>query len=86
MVTNLAAMAMAVLGPMVGVEFAVAAVLHPITGRLPDDGFRSVRSESARLLGKVMPFWYIASFVLLVAAGVTTRSRLIGLPRHCWWW
>ncbi|MCX4637117.1 DUF1772 domain-containing protein [Streptomyces platensis] len=53
-----------VVGLMVGVEFAVAAFVNPILDRLPDNGGLAARSDGARLLGKVMPFWYIGSVVL----------------------
>jgi uncharacterized iron-regulated membrane protein len=72
-------LAVLVVGPMVGSEFAVAAFVNPIVGRLPDDAFRTARSDSSRLLGKVMPFWYIASLGLLAAAAVVAHSRLIGI-------
>lgn len=60
--------AVSVVGTLVGSEFAVAAFLNPILGRLPDDAFRAARGDAARLLGRVMPFWYLASLALLVAA------------------
>ncbi|WP_432143673.1 anthrone oxygenase family protein [Streptomyces sp. bgisy084] len=53
-----------VVGLMVGVEFAVAAFVNPILDRLPNDSGLAARSDGARLLGKVMPFWYIGSVVL----------------------
>jgi len=53
-----------VVGLMVGVEFAVAAFVNPILDRLPDNGGLAARSDGARLLGRVMPFWYIGSVVL----------------------
>lgn len=66
---------MLVVGTLVGSEFAVAAFFRPILGRLPDDAFRAARGDSAGLLGKVMPFWYLASFALLVAVGVVADSQ-----------
>ncbi|GAA4488663.1 DUF1772 domain-containing protein [Rhodococcus olei] len=53
-----------VVGLMVGVEFAVAFVLNPILNGLPDDCAVRGRSHGGRMLGAVMPFWYIASLVL----------------------
>lgn len=70
-------LAVLVVGTMVGSEFAVAAFLHPIVGRLPGDAFHAARAESSRLLGKVMPFWYAVALVLLVLAAVLTRHPLI---------
>jgi Domain of unknown function (DUF1772) len=62
--------ALAIAGPMVGVEIAVAAFTHPVFDRLPDDAFRQARSHGSRVLGKAMPFWYIATLVVLIAAAV----------------
>ncbi|KAA9153055.1 DUF1772 domain-containing protein [Amycolatopsis acidicola] len=53
-----------IVGVMVGVEFAVAFFVNPILDRLPDDGGLAARGDGARVLGKVMPFWYIGSVVL----------------------
>ncbi|MFJ5549817.1 anthrone oxygenase family protein [Streptomyces sp. NPDC093225] len=53
-----------VVGMLVGVEFAVAAFVNPILSRLPAEHSLAARSDGARLLGRVMPFWYIGSMVL----------------------
>ncbi|WP_327274646.1 DUF1772 domain-containing protein [Streptomyces sp. NBC_01224] len=45
-------------------EFAVAVFVNPILDRLPNDGGVEARSDGARVLGRVMPFWYIGSVVL----------------------
>lgn len=65
-------------GSLVGAEFCVAAFTNPIIGRLPADAYRAARSDGSRVLGKAMPFWYLASFALLVAAAVVAYSPLIG--------
>jgi hypothetical protein len=62
--------ALLILGPLVGVEFGVTAFTHPLLGRLPDAGYRLTRSASSRVLGKVMPFWYAAVVLALLAAVV----------------
>ncbi|MGW0683692.1 anthrone oxygenase family protein [Streptomyces sp. NPDC002754] len=54
-----------VLGVMVGVEFSVAFVMNPIFSGLPDDANQRARSHGGRMLGAVMPFWYIGSLVLI---------------------
>jgi hypothetical protein len=64
--------ALAIAGPMVGVEIAVAAFTNPVVGRLPDDAFRQARSDGSRVLGKVMPFWYVATLLVLIAAAALT--------------
>ncbi|HXR72006.1 DUF1772 domain-containing protein [Actinocrinis sp.] len=53
-----------VTGLMVGVEFAVAFVLNPIFNALPGDSGQLGRAHGGRMLGAVMPFWYIGSLVL----------------------
>ncbi|UUO01277.1 DUF1772 domain-containing protein [Mycolicibacterium novocastrense] len=62
-----------IVGPLVGVELAVAVFLNPALGRLPDDAFAQARSDSGRVLGKVMPLWYFAALVVLIAAAVLSR-------------
>lgn len=68
-------LALLTVGTLVGSEFAVTAFVHPILGRLPADAFRAARSDGARLLGRVMPLWYLASFALLVATAVVAGPQ-----------
>ncbi|MFJ6608324.1 anthrone oxygenase family protein [Streptomyces lydicus] len=63
-----------VVGLMVGVEFAVAVFVNPILDRLPNDGGLDARSDGARILGRVMPFWYIGSVVLGAAWAALGRG------------
>ncbi|NLU82592.1 anthrone oxygenase family protein [Rhodococcus sp. HNM0569] len=63
----LAVLAVSVLGLMVGVEFAVAFVVNPIVLRLPFAAAMAARADGARMLGRVMPFWYFGSLALSVA-------------------
>ncbi|MBU3863411.1 DUF1772 domain-containing protein [Streptomyces sp. 4503] len=68
----LSVVTLVVVGVMVGVEFAVAVFVNPILDRLPNDGGLDARSDGARVLGRVMPFWYLGSVVLgAVWAAVT---------------
>ncbi|MBW8698440.1 hypothetical protein MBT84_02505 [Streptomyces sp. MBT84] len=53
-----------VVGLMVGVEFSVAFVINPILNGLPGDNGLRGRTHGARMLGALMPFWYIGSLVL----------------------
>jgi uncharacterized membrane protein len=53
-----------IVGVMVGVEFSVAVVMNRIFNGLPDDSNQQARSHGGRMLGAVMPFWYIGSLVL----------------------
>src|ERR1051326_797225 len=53
-----------VVGVMVGVEFSVAFVMNPILNALPDDSTQLGHAHGGRMLGAVMPFWYIGSLAL----------------------
>ncbi|MER5432341.1 DUF1772 domain-containing protein [Streptomyces sp. NPDC002588] len=53
-----------VVGLMVGVEFAVAFVMNPILNALPEDSGQLGHAHGGRMLGALMPFWYIGSLVL----------------------
>ncbi|MGB3284578.1 MULTISPECIES: DUF1772 domain-containing protein [Mycobacteriaceae] len=70
MTATIEILAVLLAGTLVGSEFAVAAFLHPIVGRLPAEGFQAARSDSARLLGRVMPFWYLTTLALMLVAVV----------------
>ncbi|WP_395359275.1 anthrone oxygenase family protein [Streptomyces sp. YH02] len=56
-----------VVGVMVGVEFSVAFVINPILDALPEDSGILGRAHGGRMLGAVMPVWYISSLVLVAA-------------------
>lgn len=64
--------ALVLTGPLVGIELGVAAVVNPLAARLPDSGFRMVRSGGSRWLGAVMPFWYLGVLALLVVLTLTS--------------
>jgi len=51
-------------GVMVGVEFSVAFVINRILDALPGDNGQLGRAHGGRMLGAVMPFWYIGSLIL----------------------
>lgn len=68
-----------VVGLMVGVELAVAVFVNPIFDRLPNDGGLTARSDAARVLGRVMPFWYLSSVVLGALWAVLAWGRPPGL-------
>ncbi|WP_037675129.1 DUF1772 domain-containing protein [Streptomyces griseus] len=54
-----------VVGLMVGVEFSVAFVINRILNALPEDSDQLGRAYGGRMLGAVMPVWYIGSLVLV---------------------
>jgi uncharacterized membrane protein len=53
-----------VVGVMVGVEFSVAFVINRILNALPGDNGLIGRAHGGRMLGAVMPVWYITSLAL----------------------
>ncbi len=52
-------------GMMTGVEFAVSAFVNPVLLTMEAEGQAFATRAFARLLGRVMPFWYIGNMVLL---------------------
>ena len=70
MLNALEAFTVVVFGVMVGVEFSVAFVMNRIFNALPEDGGQLGRAHGGRMLGAVMPFWYIGSLVLVVVWAV----------------
>jgi hypothetical protein len=74
MFNALAVIAATVVGTMVGVEFAVAVFVNPIFLRLPAGPAIEARADGARVLGRVMPFWYVASLILTAGLAVATSG------------
>lgn len=72
----IAIVALVLTGPLVGVELGVAAFTNPIFAKLPEDAFRQARSGGSRLLGCVMPFWYIGTLVVLIAGAALSHDVL----------
>ena len=72
MLTTLAVITATVFGVMVGVEFAVAVFVGPILRRLPVGSWIEASADGGRVLGRVMPFWYIASLLLVVWLAAVT--------------
>ncbi|MFJ7198075.1 MULTISPECIES: anthrone oxygenase family protein [unclassified Streptomyces] len=64
-----------VVGLLVGVEFSVAFVINRILDALPGDAGQLGRSHGGRMLGAVMPFWYIGSVVLCAVWAVAGRHH-----------
>ncbi|MFM9370522.1 anthrone oxygenase family protein [Streptomyces sp. Da 82-17] len=62
-------------GLMVGVEFAVAFVVNPILDALPDDSAVLGRAHGGRMLGALMPFWYMGSLALTAVWAVAAWQR-----------
>jgi uncharacterized membrane protein len=64
MLNALEVVTIVVAGLMVGVEFCVAFILNWIFNGLPEDSDQLARARGGRLLGAVMPFWYVGSLIL----------------------
>lgn len=65
-----AVLTITIVGLMVGVEFSVAFVMNPIIHGLPFSASISAGAHGGRMLGRVMPVWYIFSLTLTVALTV----------------
>ncbi|MDV3127662.1 DUF1772 domain-containing protein [Mycobacterium sp. 21AC1] len=70
-------LAVIVTGPLLGVEFGVAAFTNPILRRLPDAAYWQARGTGAGILGTAMPFWYIGAVALLIAAATWSPGPLL---------
>jgi uncharacterized membrane protein len=75
MLNALEVVTIVVAGVMVGVEFSIAFVLNRILNGLPDDSNQLGRAHGGRMLGAVMPFWYIGSLVLSAAWAIAGWHR-----------
>ncbi|MDX2544422.1 DUF1772 domain-containing protein [Streptomyces sp. WI04-05B] len=53
-----------VVGLMVGVEFSVIFIMNRILNALPEDSRQLGHAHGGRMLGALMPYWYIGSLVL----------------------
>ena len=80
MFTALAVVTATVVGTMVGVEFAVAVFVNPIFLRLPAGASIQARADGGRILGRVMPFWYIASLILTAGLAAASWHRAGSAP------
>ena len=68
-----------VVGVMVGVEFSVAFVINRILDALPGDSGQLGRAHGGRMLGAVMPVWYITSVVLVAIWAIAGWHEGTGL-------
>jgi uncharacterized membrane protein len=53
-----------IVGVMVGVEFSVAFIMSRILNALPEDSRQLGHAHGGRMLGALMPFWYMGSLAL----------------------
>jgi uncharacterized membrane protein len=62
-------------GLMTGTEFAVSVFINPVLWRMEDQAQGFAVQAFARMLGRVMPFWYGGNLLLLVAEAIVRRSQ-----------
>jgi len=72
--------AIIVAGLMVGSELAIAAFVHPTLDKLPDDVHLPAAVALARVMGTVMPLWYILVLLLTLAEVVIQWHQSGRLP------
>ena len=65
---------------LTGSELAIGVFVHPVLSKLQDAAHAEAAKPLARLLGRVMPFWYAAAF-LLVVVSLLTRDN----GSWSWW-
>ena len=65
---------------LTGSELAIGVFVHPVLSKLQDAAHAEAAKPLARLLGKVMPFWYAAALLLVV---VSLLARAVGT--WSWW-
>jgi uncharacterized membrane protein len=63
---------------MAGNEFAVAAFIHPQLDHLDPDTHAKAAAPIARILGKIMPFWYALALALILGAAYEHRPLTHG--------
>ena len=80
MIEILNVIAIIVAGLMVGNELGIAAFVHPSLDRLPDEVHLPVAKALARVLGRVMPFWYALVFLLTLAVAMSQWHQSGRLP------
>lgn len=67
-----------VTGTMVGNEFAIATFIHPQIKKLSNNTHAQIATPVASVLGKVMPFWYALTLVLILGAALEHRPLTTG--------
>ncbi len=63
------------IGLLIGTEFAVSAFINPVLRKLDDAAQSAAIRLFARRLGRAMPFWYVASLLLLISVAIGRLHR-----------
>ncbi len=74
MLSTLEVFTTVVVGLLVGVELSVAFVINRILDALPEDSAQLGRSHGGRMLGALMPVWYVGSLALIVVWAIAGRD------------
>ena len=61
------------IGLLVGTEFSVSVFINPVLSRLDESAQAAATRLFAIRLGKTMPFWYVASLLLLFVEAFLRR-------------
>jgi uncharacterized membrane protein len=75
------------IGLLIGVEFAVSVFVNPVVWKLDSAAQAAAFRLFGRRLGRAMPFWYIASLLLLISETITHRHQslvLFGVAIALW--
>ncbi|MYQ40237.1 Uncharacterized membrane protein [Streptomyces sp. LamerLS-316] len=64
MLSTLEVVTTVTVGLMVGVEFSVIFIMNRILDALPEDSGQLGHAHGGRMLGALMPFWYMGSVAL----------------------
>ena len=67
-------------GLMTGNELTVSLFINPVIKQLDIEAQTRALSLFAKLLGRVMPIWYAACFILLIAETILRKTEPAGLP------
>lgn len=76
MVTLLNIFAIVSLALLIGIEFSVSAFVNPVLWKLDEFAQATAIRMFARMLGTVMPFWYVGCQVLLGCVWVVERREM----------
>lgn len=69
-----------IIGLMVGNELTVSLFINPVMQQLEPAAQTRTVSLFARLLGRVMPFWYAACLVLLIVEAALRKAQTAFTP------
>jgi uncharacterized membrane protein len=63
------------IGLLIGTEFCVSVFINPVLRRLDEAAQAHAVQMFAKRLGTAMPFWYVASLLLIIAEAVVRRHQ-----------